>query len=321
MAPPLEAPTTRFSATLHNGGGGSSAPIHNGNISDATPPSNSHIANGNGTNQDHHPLSRSDSQMSTPPKKLPQTYSRSRIHPLQAPSEFTAGPLSPPSMGTSPAARPFVDHPSSLNRSGSTEFNNSPRSASMGISPRPKGANTSAPIPIASGYHSPSVNTYSPTSSPSPSPLSFSAPRNELAKDGSSKLGWLAEAVKKHPEVLQIMERVRPLGRAAAFGRTYNIAKTPSKDEFLVGRDHMVHLILQHLHYEGLTDARKMLEEEAGLKYIDPQLTESRLLNLMRMAVRDTERVWELTLSTASEAPHLLEEHLSDCLCYRRILL
>lgn len=44
------------------------------------------------------------------------------------------------------------------------------------------------------------------------------------------------------------------------------MAKAPSKEEFLVGKDHMIQLILQHLHYEGLVDARKMLEEEAGVK-------------------------------------------------------
>ena len=44
------------------------------------------------------------------------------------------------------------------------------------------------------------------------------------------------------------------------------MAKTPAKDEFLVGRDHLVQLILQHLHYEGLHEARKVLEEEAGVK-------------------------------------------------------
>lgn len=45
---------------------------------------------------------------------------------------------------------------------------------------------------------------------------------------------------------------------------------------------------------------------------MDPQLSESRLLNLIRMAVKDTEKVWELTLSTSAEAGHLLEELLSE---------
>lgn len=133
-----------------------------------------------------------------------------------------------------------------------------------------------------------------------------------VAKDGTSKANWVAEAIKKHPEILQIMERVRPINRASAFGKTYTVAKAPLKDEFMVGRDHMVQLIMQYLHYEGLKGSRKVLEEEAGIKYTDPQLAESRLLNLLRMAVRDTEKIYELTLSTSAEAGHLLEELLSD---------
>lgn len=48
---------------------------------------------------------------------------------------------------------------------------------------------------------------------------------------------------------------------------------------------------------------------------LDHQLSESRLLTLLRLAVKDTERVWELTLSntiTAMDTQQLLEEHLCD---------
>eukprot|EP00026_Physarum_polycephalum_P002714 Phypoly_transcript_02722.p1 GENE.Phypoly_transcript_02722~~Phypoly_transcript_02722.p1 ORF type:complete len:821 (+),score=152.14 Phypoly_transcript_02722:35-2497(+) len=314
IAPPLEPPTRVLPHTPTDSLGSSPS-----------------TGNGHGTghheNHSPHPLSKSDS-MNTPPSRSKLTMSKDprRIHgygnmSVSPGGDYIAGPLSPPSaLGASPSSY-------SLSRSGSTEF--SPREPQMGISPRAKAPATpqqshptsqlpnggaSAPIPITSGgYHPPTVNSYSPVSSPlNPTPLSFSLVKNDVAKDGSSKAGWTAEAIKKHPEILQIMERVRPLGRAAAFGRTYTMAKTPAKDEFLVGRDHLVTLILQHLHYEGLHEAKKILEEETQIKFIDPQLAESRLLNLLRMAVRDTERVWELTLSTSAEAPHLLEELLSD---------
>jgi hypothetical protein len=62
------------------------------------------------------------------------------------------------------------------------------------------------------------------------------------------------------------------------------------------------------------------------MKYVDYQLNESRLLTLMRLAIRDTERVWELAMtlatlpqqqdrgisSAAEETQKMLEEHLSE---------
>ncbi len=91
------------------------------------------------------------------------------------------------------------------------------------------------------------------------------------AKDGTSKANWTSEAIKRHPELLQIMERVRPIHRAASFGRTYTVAKPPPKEEFLVGRDNLVQLIMQHLHYEGLKGSRRLLEEETSIKCMNEE--------------------------------------------------
>lgn len=102
------------------------------------------------------------------------------------------------------------------------------------------------------------------------------------------KTKWEAEAMKEHPEILEIIERIRPLNRysilstiyllfnywqmnrAASFGRLFAASKTPvgvGQDDIL-SRDILVQLILQHLHFQGLLVSRKLLEEESKVKCI-----------------------------------------------------
>eukprot|EP01111_Echinosteliopsis_oligospora_P014929 TRINITY_DN5748_c1_g1_i1.p1 TRINITY_DN5748_c1_g1~~TRINITY_DN5748_c1_g1_i1.p1 ORF type:complete len:673 (+),score=164.12 TRINITY_DN5748_c1_g1_i1:79-2019(+) len=140
-----------------------------------------------------------------------------------------------------------------------------------------------------------------------------------LSQTVIDKAKWKAEATQAHPELLNLLERIRPLPRAVSFGKVYTDRKPPVKDEFLVGPTAITQLILQHLQYEGLKSSQKQLEDESGVKLVDTQqigqLGESRLLTLLRVAVQDTERVWQLTMAPAlsqPDAPQSLVDHLND---------
>lgn len=280
--------------------------------------SNGHT-NGNGIHEHHHHLAKSDTF--TPPKKMtisvggitPNRMGGDRVRVI-SPSptvyglDYLPGPLSPPMLGGSPGGYAMV-------RSSSREDFPSPRN--YGITPR---RDKSSPIPIERSGTTSLSNSPSPSPSCSPflgSLLVRSDSLNMLAKDGTSRANWTLEAIKKHPEIQHIIERVRPVARASSFGKTYIMKDTihrgnASAREELVGKDYMIPLILQHLHYEGLRNSKKILEDDSNVKFSDPQLAESRLVNLLRLAIKDTERVWELALSTNAEAGHLIEEHLQD---------
>ena len=93
------------------------------------------------------------------------------------------------------------------------------------------------------------------------------------------------------------MEVLRKLlYRAITFGETY----IPNRDDIYgnLNRHMVTQLILQHLQFEGLKRSRLQLESSTGTK-LHPHLidmNESRLVNVLRIALKETERVWDLTM-------------------------
>ncbi|KAN0031401.1 hypothetical protein ACTFIV_005265 [Dictyostelium citrinum] len=123
---------------------------------------------------------------------------------------------------------------------------------------------------------------------------------------------WTVRSLKEHAEVLDIMERVKPVNRAISFGQIYAREETQFDFDPLIGRDTMLQLILQHLQFEGLMDSRKLLEEEARVQYPEYAINESRLVTLLRTALKDSERVFQLTLDDKQkDSQQQLEEHLA----------
>ncbi|KAK5583230.1 hypothetical protein RB653_004821 [Dictyostelium firmibasis] len=123
---------------------------------------------------------------------------------------------------------------------------------------------------------------------------------------------WTVRSLKEHTEVLDIMERIKPVNRAISFGQIYAREETQFDFDPLIGRDTMLQLILQHLQFEGLMDSRKLLEEEAKVQYPEYAINESRLVTLLRTALIDSERVFQLTLNDKQkDSQQQLEEHLA----------
>ncbi|EGC37703.1 hypothetical protein DICPUDRAFT_46357 [Dictyostelium purpureum] len=133
--------------------------------------------------------------------------------------------------------------------------------------------------------------------------------------NGANKIDkslWTVRSLKEHPEVLDLMERVKPINRAISFGQTYASEETQFDFDPLIGRDTMLQLILQHLQFEGLNTSRKLLEEEAGVKYPEYAISESRLLTLLRASIKDSDRVFQLALDDKNrDSQQQLEEHLA----------
>ncbi|KAL6080050.1 Ras guanine nucleotide exchange factor [Balamuthia mandrillaris] len=103
---------------------------------------------------------------------------------------------------------------------------------------------------------------------------------------------WLPRVMRKHPEVLELRERFRPLGQAASFGRVINSSKTEVKETL----SHVVKLklILQCLREEGLHETAQLLEEESGVKYVNSEeLPPETLKRLLQVGIDDPNRVFD----------------------------
>ncbi|KAN0031445.1 hypothetical protein ACTFIV_005309 [Dictyostelium citrinum] len=123
---------------------------------------------------------------------------------------------------------------------------------------------------------------------------------------------WTVRSLKEHPNLVDIMERIKPSSRAISFGQIYASEETQLEFDPVIGRDNILQLILQHLQFEGLMDSRKVLEEEAKIQYPEYTFNESRLVTLLRAVIKDSDKVFNLTLNDRDkDSQQKLEEHLA----------
>eukprot|EP01133_Synstelium_polycarpum_P000183 gene183-221_t len=145
---------------------------------------------------------------------------------------------------------------------------------------------------------------------------SIDSSKGSLSRSGQQttvdKSLWTIRSLKENPEIADIIDRLKPINRAISLGQHYAYEETLLKDDPLLGADTMMQLIMQHLQYEGLISSRKTLEEESGIKYPDYAFNESRLVTMVRTALKDSERIFSLTLDERQkDSQQLLEEHLA----------
>ncbi|EGC30159.1 hypothetical protein DICPUDRAFT_41848, partial [Dictyostelium purpureum] len=125
---------------------------------------------------------------------------------------------------------------------------------------------------------------------------------------------WTVKSLKEHPQILDIMERVKPVNRAVSFGQIYASEETQFEFDPLIGKENILQLILQHLQFEGLLNSKKVMEEEARINYPEYAINESRLVTLLRAALKDSDKVFELAMDNKLEkeaSMQQLEEHLT----------
>lgn len=119
----------------------------------------------------------------------------------------------------------------------------------------------------------------------------------------------------KHPEVLDLVERVSPVGRACSFARQYKPTTDLTADKE-ADEQSLLKLIVAHLRLEGCKSAATDIVRQAGLPMESSTLvtTDSRLVHLLRLAMQDSEKVWDLTVGDrglSSERTSLeLQDHL-----------
>lgn len=97
------------------------------------------------------------------------------------------------------------------------------------------------------------------------------------------KSEWEATAFRKHPDVLEFKERLRPLSKDLTFGRHLFFGRTEARTA--LSYQTILQLITEYLDKEGLSEMLETIEKEANIQYQQlPEIEESRLSTLLRIA-------------------------------------
>ncbi|KAJ6249389.1 ras guanine nucleotide exchange factor i-related [Anaeramoeba flamelloides] len=104
---------------------------------------------------------------------------------------------------------------------------------------------------------------------------------------------WFSKVMNNHPELKNLRERVVPVSRAESFGRIFGVGKEETKKKLT--KITITQLIMQHLMVNGLREQMKILEKESNIKYQPRYLRESRLQELIRIAIKNVDFVWNQT--------------------------
>ncbi|KAJ3432528.1 ras guanine nucleotide exchange factor a [Anaeramoeba flamelloides] len=113
--------------------------------------------------------------------------------------------------------------------------------------------------------------------------------------DNVDRRNWKHRVMKKNPEIVDLRERVNPLQRAISFAKYYSGAKVQVNE--LLTKKIVNQLIMQHFEYERKQIIREKVEEVFSTPYHDIQLSDSRLRYLLRIALQEIEKVWDLLMS------------------------
>ncbi|KAJ5073420.1 ras guanine nucleotide exchange factor i-related [Anaeramoeba ignava] len=117
-------------------------------------------------------------------------------------------------------------------------------------------------------------------------------------EDGTDRSNWLAKVMTRHPEINNLRERLTPVNRAISFARLYSGSKTKVKESLT--REMVYQLIMQYFEFDGKKDIQEFIEESTSVKYQDVKLQDSRLVSLLKLVLRDVERLWDLTMGDDS---------------------
>eukprot|EP00300_Choanocystis_sp_HF-7_P039875 c6222_g1_i1.p1 GENE.c6222_g1_i1~~c6222_g1_i1.p1 ORF type:complete len:815 (+),score=182.58 c6222_g1_i1:28-2445(+) len=125
---------------------------------------------------------------------------------------------------------------------------------------------------------------------------------------------WEALAMKRHPEVLELRERLVPISRGVSYARLTEVGRTEVKET--LSADKVLQLVMQHLSCMGYTSSRQALSTESGLAYQYAASNESYLVSHLCMAVEQTDKIHERVAVEDREdwkdAEMELPEHLRE---------
>jgi hypothetical protein len=77
---------------------------------------------------------------------------------------------------------------------------------------------------------------------------------------------WKSLAMKRHPDVLEVIERVRPLSRGPTFARLCSVGRTEVREN--LSREFVLQLIMQHLISSGFRSTCKVSSSKISIIFL-----------------------------------------------------
>lgn len=123
--------------------------------------------------------------------------------------------------------------------------------------------------------------------------LAGSAPTNTDAED-LPKSQWASMILARHPEVLEVVERSRPLSGANSFGRSF--ASSHTQNRHVLTHENVMMLICNFLESRNLHQSVEKLKEETGFDFTQSTDNDSMLRGLAEVAIDNIESVFDPAL-------------------------
>ncbi|KAK5577928.1 hypothetical protein RB653_002876 [Dictyostelium firmibasis] len=97
---------------------------------------------------------------------------------------------------------------------------------------------------------------------------------------------WLSKAMHKHPDILELRERTRPITQCKSYSRNKRSSKTEASHS--INDTMLLKLIMQYFHEENLTTSLKKIQEETKIQFTPNEVDKDSLENLLRIGIKDT---------------------------------
>ncbi|KAJ5079686.1 ras guanine nucleotide exchange factor i-related [Anaeramoeba ignava] len=124
-------------------------------------------------------------------------------------------------------------------------------------------------------------------------------PRKILLQDPNiDRSKWFSQIMEKHPGLRDLHERLYPIERAGCFAQIFSFGSTDVKEN--ITEDIVIQLVMQHLKCLGLHKTQEALEEESRVQYQEHYFKNSRLKTLLRVAIMQIEKIFDIVLEPKS---------------------
>ncbi|EFA78501.1 Ras guanine nucleotide exchange factor [Heterostelium album PN500] len=110
---------------------------------------------------------------------------------------------------------------------------------------------------------------------------------------------WVARVMQKHPDILELRERIRPINNTKSYSRHRACAKTEASH--VISDQVLLKLIMQYLYEENLSTTLNKIQEECNVKFIPHEIEKEGLPTLLRIGIKEAnnwfgalEESWEV---------------------------
>ncbi|KAJ6244046.1 ras guanine nucleotide exchange factor a [Anaeramoeba flamelloides] len=135
--------------------------------------------------------------------------------------------------------------------------------------------------------------------------------------DEIDKSEWKLKTLLRYPEITELKTRINPMNRMIQFSKLYG--STKNYINYSLSKEAIVKSIIQYFSFERKEDMVEYLENNTSISTDVLELDDNRLLTLIKSSLRDTQRIFDLTIyespkpnTTKEEQLFLVEELVTD---------